>query len=312
MATPTNFAIDEQAALSFAIEQHTHIEASVNEAPRPEIQYPRLVDVDTSAPDYAKTITYFSSDMYGRAKWINGNSDDIPIAGTEMDKHEARIFTFGAGYRWGWEELGQAMHMNYPLQANDANAARRSAEEFVDRLVLRGDSTKNITGLYNNPNVVVNPATFGGWMAGTVTEDQINEDVNVALLGVGQATNFSISANTLLLPHTHYRILATRRLGDTSQTLLNYLMANNTYTAMTGQPLQIIAVRGLETASATGGPRMVAYRKDPDVVKLNMPMPHRFMGVYQDGPLNWVVPGVGRVGELEIRRTQEIQYVDNI
>ena len=68
----------------------------------------------------------------------------------------------------------------------------------------------------------------------------------------------------------------------------------------------------LETASATGGPRLVAYRKDPDVVKLNMPMPHRFMGVYQDGPLNWVVPGVGRVGELEIRRTQEIQYVDNI
>ena len=64
MGTPTNFAIDEQAALSFAIEQHTHSEASVNEAPRPEIQYPRLVDVDTSAPDYAKTITYFSSDMY--------------------------------------------------------------------------------------------------------------------------------------------------------------------------------------------------------------------------------------------------------
>jgi len=305
-------AADSQAALSFAIEQHTHIEAQVNMAPRPEIQYPRLVYVDRSAPDFAKSITHFTSDMYGRAKWINGNSDDIPISGTELDREQSPIWTFGAGYRWGWEELGVAMHQGYPLQSGDAFAARRSSDEFIDRLVLQGDTLKGITGLYNNAAVAVTPATFGGWLAGPVTEDQILEDVNIALFGIGAQTNFAVAADTLGLPPSHLRILATRRLGDTSISLLNYLRENNTYSHMTGQPLNIVAMRGLENASALGGPRMMAYRNDRDVVKLNMPMAHRFLGVYQDGPLNWVVPGVGRVGKLEVRRPQEMSYVDGI
>ena len=303
---------DPQAALSFAIEQHSYIEQEINETPRPDIQYIGLVPVDTSAPDFAPSVTYYSSDMYGRAKWISGNSDDIPVSGGEMAAHETPMWTFGAGYRWGWEELGKAMYMGYPLQAEDAKAARRSAEELIDRVVFEGDALKGATGLLNNPNVAVTAAAFGGWLAGPVTEDQILEDVNLALFGLSNTTNFTVTANTLLLPPQYHRILSTRRLGDTDTSLINYLRANNTYTFMTGQPLTIRSVRALATAGAAGGPRMVAYNNSSDVLKLNMPMPHRFLGVYQDGPLNWVVPGVGRVGALEVRRPQEISYVDGI
>jgi hypothetical protein len=57
---------------------------------------------------------------------------------------------------------------------------------------------------------------------------------------------------------------------------------------------------------------MIAYRRDPQVLKLHIPMPHRFLGVYQDGPLHWVVPGVFRLGGLDIRRPLEVKYRDGI
>ena len=312
-----NFATDTRAALAFAVSQSEYIERQVNMAPRPSIQYPMLVDVDTSAPDWIESIGFYSEDGYGRAKWINNNSDDDPIAGSEREKHMVPIYDFGIGYRWGLGEMQRAAQLGINLQANDAMYARRAAEEFVDRIVIQGDTLKNFPGLFNNPAVTVTPATFGGWLVpgGPVTEDQIMEDVNLALLGVGAATNFSVSASHLGVSHQHYRVLATRRLGDTDVTLLEFLRKNNTYTAMTGQPLTIIAIRGLETAGGTvGAPlaRMVAWRKDPDVVKLHMPMPHRFEPVHREGVRNWVVGGMGRVAPLEIRREQEIQYIDGI
>lgn len=57
---------------------------------------------------------------------------------------------------------------------------------------------------------------------------------------------------------------------------------------------------------------MIAYRKDPQVLKAHIPMPHRFLPVYQDGPLHWVVPGVFRLGGLDIRRPKEVRYIDGI
>ena len=74
----------------------------------------------------------------------------------------------------------------------------------------------------------------------------------------------------------------------------------------------IRAMRGLEAAGASADARMVAYRRDPSVLKLHIPMPHRFLPVYQDGPLNYVVAGVFRLGGLDIRRPAEVRYVDGI
>ena len=93
------------AQLGFAESQTSHIESQVNAEVHPDIQYPALIPVDTSASEFARTVTYYSTDMYGRADWINGNSDAIPMASTGMEKHEKPIYMAGIGYGWGFEEL---------------------------------------------------------------------------------------------------------------------------------------------------------------------------------------------------------------
>ena len=84
---------DAQAALGFLINQTSYIEQQVNEIVYPDIQYPELIPVDTSAGEFAKSVTYYSSDKYGEANWINGNSDDLPLAGTEKTKFQTPVYT---------------------------------------------------------------------------------------------------------------------------------------------------------------------------------------------------------------------------
>lgn len=301
---------DAQAATGFVESQTSHIETQVNETVYPDIQYPNLIPVDTSAHPMAQTVTYYSSDKFGQAKWINGNADDIPLAGTELAQHQTAVYTAAIGYGYGWEEVEQAMMIGRNLRADDAMAARRAYEEMVDSVAILGDAKKNFQGLINNSAVPEVAATTGSW--GSATADQVLTDVNNALLGVATGTLYTSVADTLLLSPAKMNFLATKRLGDTTMTILEFLRRNNTYTAMTGRDLTIRAVRGLETAGTGGTEQMVAYRRDPQVLKLHIPMPHRFMPVYQVGPLRWVVPGVFRLGGLDIRRPLEVRYVYGI
>lgn len=302
---------DAQAALGFVTSQTSHIEREVNATVYPDIQYPFLIPVDTSAHPFAKSVTYYSSDKFGRADWINGNANDIPRAGTELAKHETSVHMAGIGYGYGYEEINQAQTLGINLQADDAMAARRAYEEMVERVALSGDTQKGFSGLINNASVTAAAVTTGSWTAAT-NEDLVLADINELILGIATDTQYTGMADTLLLPYAKMNFLATNRLGDTQSTLLAFLRENNTYTAMTGQPLTIRAVRGLETAGAAGVARMVAYRRNPQVLKLHVPMPHRFLPVYQDGPLNFVVPGVFRLGGLDIRRPKEVRYGDGI
>ncbi len=301
---------DAQAALGFVTSQTSYIETAVNETVFPDIQYPALIPVDTSASPMTQTVTYYSSEKFGKADWINGNADDIPMAGTEKAQHQTSVYTAAIGYGYGWEEIQQAQMLGSNLRNDDAMAARRAYEEFVDGVALTGDSDKNFQGLINNSSVNAASATTGGW--GSASDDDILADIKDALLAVGTSTLYTSIADTLLLSHARMNLLATRRLGDTTMTLLEFIRKNNTYTAMTGQALTIRAVRGLETAGSGGTQRMVAYRRSPDVLKLHIPMPHKFLPVYQAGPLRWQVPGVFRLGGLDIRRPLEVKYRDNI
>lgn len=305
------FQFDAQAALGFVQSQTTHVEQGVNEVVYPDIQYATLIPVDTSAHPFAQSVTYYSSDKFGKAGWINGNSDDIPKAGTERSQFKTSVYTAGIGYGWGWEEVNHAMMLGINLQSDDAMAARRAYEEMVDAVALRGDTEKNFKGLFNYTGVTAAAVPTGNWGPAT-SADLIIADVNSTLIGISTDTLQTSMANTLLMSFEKLQYLGYKRIENTTMTVLEYIQKNNIYTLTTRQPLDIRGCRGLETAGAGGIQRMIAYRKAPEVLKLHIPMPHRFLPVWQSGPLSWEVPGVFRLGGLDIRRPKEVRYADGI
>jgi hypothetical protein len=119
-------------------------------------------------------------------------------------------------------------------------------------------------------------------------------------------------ADTVLLPVAAMNIAATKRIPNTTASVMDFLRTNNVYTQTTGRPLTIRTLRGLETAGQNGSGRMIAYRRDPQVLKMHIPMTHRFLNVWQTGPLVFDVPGIFRLAGLEIRRPGAVRYMDGI
>lgn len=311
------FLKDAQQALGFLIEQTSHIESEVYEIEYADIQYPSLVPVDESANEWAKSVTFFSMEKLGQAAWFHHMATDMRLADVARTKFEQGIEMAGIGYRYTLEELGQAMMIPGMNLSNErGDAARRAYEEFVDRVAMRGDTLKGWTGLVNDANVTrvdaANDGTGSSRLWSAKTGDQIARDVNDALIGVYTGSNTVEMADTILLPHTALATAATKRMTDTPMTVLDYLLQKNVYTLQTGQPLVVRGVLGLEDDGSGATGRMVVYKRDPRVVKLHIPMRHRFLPVWQTGPLTFDVPGIFRMGGVEIRRPGAFRYVDGI
>lgn len=316
MSPRRHHMVDAQQALGFLVSQTSSIEAQVYEIQYPDIQYPNLIPVDTSANEWAKSVTYYSSDKTGKAGWFHHYAKDLHVADVERARHEVAIEMADIGYRYTLEELGVAsMIPGTNLSAERASAARRAYEEFVENIAFRGDATKNLNGLINYPGVtIVNAAevTGGNTDWDDKTADEILKDVNDALTGVYTASLTVEMADTILMPINALTLLASKRIPDTSMTIIEFLLKNNVYTFTTGRPLTLRGVRGLETAGVGGVGRMVVYRRDPAVIKMHIPMPHRFLPVWQTGPMIFDIPGIFRLAGVEVRRPGAVRYVDGI
>jgi len=315
-----NFALTkdaQQSAYNFVVSQTSIIEAQVVKLQYPEVQYPDLVPVETGGNEWVKSITYYSADMVGRADFFHHTALDVPLAELTREKFERGIEMAAIGYRYTLEEVASAMSIpGLNLTADKATACRRAYEEFVDGIALRGAASKNMQGLINSSQVTATTAPADGAAGATTflskTNAQVIRDINSALTGIASGTNWLYYADTILLPPGVLVGLAGRVIEYTSMNLLDWIKAYNVLTVQTGRPITIAGVRGLETAGSGGISRMVAYRRDPQVLKMWIPMPHRFMPVWQRGPLVFDVPGIFRIGGVEIRLPAAMRYLDGV
>lgn len=307
---------DMQQAYSFLVSQTTWIEPEVIRIRYPDLNYAQYVPIDQSAPEWTKSVTFFSVDQVGQADWFHHMATDIPLADITRAKHEQGIELAAIGYRYTLEELQQAMMIpNFNMPVEKAAAARRAYEEMCHNVTMYGDSRKGWAGITNHslPAIVNAPQTWKYNLAQTTPlTGQILADINGLLTNIWQTSLTVEMADTLLLPLSSMSLLATAQLPNTTMTLLQFLQANNLYTLETGAPLLIRGVRGLDTASASGLGRAIAYQRDPQVLKLHRPMPHQFLPIYQTGHIMYDIPGIFRLGGLEIRRPPAIRYLDGI
>lgn len=307
-----------QRALGFLLQQATLIEPTVYQTVYQEIQYSQLIPVDTSAPEWINSVTYMSGDAVGAAKWFTGKAQDVPNVELLREKFETTVSMAAIGYRYDLEEIGKAMMFGINLNSDKANAARRIAEEFIDKVAFVGDATKGMIGLVNDPGVTATTAPADGTASATTfaskTPDQVLRDVNGQLTGMFTNTLGNEIADTLLLPYSVLLDLSTRRIDTVNQTtILEWIRRNNIYTLTTGGQLTIRGVFGyLDTAGAGSTKRMVAYRRSPEVLKMHIPMPFKFWEAWRIGPMLFEVPGTFRLGGVDIRRKKAVRYLDGI
>ncbi|MBD9372776.1 DUF2184 domain-containing protein [Rhizobium sp. ARZ01] len=308
----------QQVAMSFLIRQASLIEPTVYAMRYQEIQYASLIPVDTSAPEWIQSVTYFSMDGVGKADWFHGNAQDIPKVELTREKFETSVSMAAIGYGYTLEELGTAQLLGMNLTADKATLARRVAEEKIDSVAFVGDTSKGLQGLVNSSSPTATTAPADGTGSATTfaskTPDNVLRDINGQLTGMFTGTLGAEIADTLLLPYSVLLDISNRRIDQVNQTtILEWVKKNNIYTLTTGQELTIRGVFGyLDTAGASSTKRMVAYRRSPEVLKMHLPMPFRFLQPWQTGPIKFDVPGIFRVGGVDIRRPKAVRYLDGI
>ncbi|MDX1230644.1 DUF2184 domain-containing protein [Sinorhizobium medicae] len=308
----------QQVAMSFLIRQASLIEPTVYAMKYQDIQYPSLIPVDTSAPEWIQSVTYFSMDSVGQAQWFSGLAHDVPKVELTREKFETTVSMAAIGYGYTLEELGTAQLLGMNLASEKASSARRIAEEKIEQVAFVGDTGKGFSGLVNASTPTATTAPADGTGSATTfaskTPDQILRDINGQLTGIFTGTLGAEIADTLLLPYSVLLDLSTRRIDAVNQTtILEWIERNNIYTRTTSQPLTIRGVFGfLDTAGAGSTKRMVAYRRSPEVLKMHMPMPFRFLQPWQTGPIKFDVPGIFRLGGVDIRRPKAVRYLDGI
>ena len=318
--------IDATQALAFVQGQAFKVNQQVYEARFPDWDFGRLVFVDTSGPAWSPGVMTYTSDMTGKANWQAGAAKDIPLADVSQDMQQKTFHLAAIGYQYNIEEVNSAVQVGVSLPNRRARAARMAYTKFMFDLTIRGSAEKGVAGLINNSAVTPVAAADDGtgsarhWVAndGTVTKtpQQILRDINQALTGTNAATMGIEFADTLLMPIEAYNLLASTPFNSLgADTILSWLLRTNNYTLTTGRPLTVRGVPFLRTASTqtvTGGGRLVAYKNDENYVRLHLPMPHTFLPVYQDGPLNFQIPGIFRTGGLEFMTTATVYYLDGI
>ncbi len=134
-----NFQMDAQVAMSFAISQASRINATVYQTRYPAIRYRGLVPVDTTGPEWVKSITYFSLDGVGQAEWMNAGADDVPRAELVRAKTETTVSMAAIGYGWNLEELAQAQILGIDLAP--ARVRRLAAHRKNSSTTLHSSAT---------------------------------------------------------------------------------------------------------------------------------------------------------------------------
>lgn len=308
--TGQNFT-DAQTAIGFARPALYRTYATVMEEKYPAFDYATYVPVNEDGDmwDVGTLVTSMTGPI-GKAEYLSAKGFDIPNVGHQAVQGTSNFYLAGAGFEVTLQEVNRASKMGIDLPTKGASDARKVMEKFAYDRAMAGSTEKGFNGLTNFSTVPAASAPTGTWA--TATPDEMVGDVDAALVDVYTNTKETELADTVLLPTSAFLVANRTKMTEFGGTALQYLMANNAYTAITKQPLNIMPSRELETAGSGSTRRIVAYARNPGVLEFFLPGSPTFMPPHPISSLAYRVDGIMNVGQLEIYRPKGVSYRDGI
>lgn len=269
----------------------------------PELKAFKHIPISTEAGEGAQAITYAQFEETGFARIIESYADDLPRADITGKEYTTQVKSIGVSYGYSIQEIRSAIYVGRSLTQRQANAARRANDQKINKLAWFGDSTYNILGLINTPNIPVYLVPADGVGASTLwttkTPDQILRDMNQITNSIPALTKGVEMPNTFLLPIAQYTLIASNPRSPTSDTtILEYFIQNNPFITTVDWVPELTGA-GIESnpAGGTGTDMFIVYDKNPDKLTMEIPMPFTQYPPQERG-LNFVVPCESRYGGI--------------
>ncbi len=295
--------------LGFYISQLAMLEANIYEAKYTNINFMEMIPMNTSVPEWADQWDYISYDAVAIGKFIGSSAEDLPNVALSANKTAVPIGYAGNMYDYSLDELRKSQQLRIPVDTTKGRAAFRGSQEHSQRVAYFGDSSRNMTGLFNNANLALSNSTVD-WDTATgaakvADMDQLLIDVWIDSANVHMANAFAIDSERFA------QISSERMDSGTDTTVLEFFKRNNLYTTTTGQELRIFPRLQLTGAGAGGVDRMMAYELNDENLGMVIPIPWRPLAPQMKG-LNIMVPCEYKISGTEFRYPFSGAYRDHM
>jgi hypothetical protein len=247
---------------------------------------------------------FTSYDQRGMADFVGPNSKDIPRVDVAKDFDTFPIRTIATSYGWNLEEMEAARFANAPLDSAKPEAARRAMAEKENETLLLGNDARGIPGFLTHGTIPIMTVAVGDWLNAARTGAEIVSDLNSMVDHVTIITRRAHQVNTILLPELHYRKAQTAMFGTNDKTALGFFREANP--GVNVEPLTELA-----TAGPSGGPRAIAYEKDPANLGGVLPLPFDQLDPQVSG-FETLIIARERIGGAVWLREMSAVYVDGI
>lgn len=303
LAHSNNERLDAGETAIIALELE-HMFSRMYERKYPEYKARTLIPGNSEASNGDSTWAYKMWDAIGMAKIISDFADDLPRVGAFATKHTGNFVSLGNSYDYDLQELRSSARSGNRLQDRKAIMAKRGHESLADRIFAFGDVQTGQPGFVNNANVpIVSAGITGNW--NVATPQQILADMRI-LERSGPLNTFDVfSFDTLVLPISEFQIATGTELSiDNNTTVMSQFLATSPYIR------NVESWHKLDTANVAGtGPRMVMYKRDPEVIELVESQAFEQMPP-QVKNLAWKVPCHSRIGGVKLVYPLGMSYAD--
>lgn len=283
-----------------------------------DIKARMIIPVSTEADPWADSIVYESYDHVGMAKLITGYSSDLPRADVKAQEFIHPVKSLGSSYGYNIMEIRKSAARGKSLEQRKANAAKRAILEKENALALLGDSDVGFDGFLKHPNVPVvvlpadNTSNDTEWInangVALKTPSQILRDLHMLVNAVVDQSLGKETPDTLLLPRSRFLYVASTPFstGDSDgKTILKMFLEQSLYIK------NVEWLNELETAGSGGSKRMMAYRRDPEAVTMEIPQDFEQFDPQPEN-LEFVVPCHSRFGGVLFYYPLSAAYADEI
>lgn len=267
------------------------------------------IDVGGGFVDYVSFYTVDWAGIMNEFRNVMGNNANyIPRVNAGLNQKRVNVYTFEVAYDLRFVELEKMKQLTLQKSIQDiyANAIVGGWDLFVEKVAYKG--MQGQTGLFNDPNVSVttidNSGTSGKGFQGlsdSAVVSFFNGVFEYYLLNSNM--NGRIMPDTFLFPTFVGSDLTGRINTLYTNSLRKFIVDHNLGIDETSPDLKItLASRGdLNTMGAAGKGRIVAYKKNKQFVRIDMPYPmQHFITLPNIDKMSYTSAFVGQVSQVQL------------
>lgn len=309
----------------YAIQTTTFIRERVVEQKFYQVPIADFISVDVGVgawmEDIKTNLVYdIAGDFESGITSVASGPSQLATVDVATSPKNAKVITWAKGYQYAVPEVAKALASNnWDVVSGKMSALKKNWDLGLQKIAFLGlqQDLTNVPGLLTSPDVTVNTSVIPQNIS-AMSSTQFQTLVSAILAAYAANANYTAMPNVFAMPLSDYLGLGTAASSSFPVIdMVTYL--ENFFKKLTGEkdfkilPLAYgqLAQNAGYINGATGKNRYCLYRKDPETLKMDIPVDFTLNPAGTSNNFNWQGVGAGQFTGAIFYRPAEAIYFDH-